>query len=286
MQGLQEMVNICQQHAQDTDLVFSTDACPLKSKTMCIAFCCEYWKTLPPIYLNGDPLPWKESVKHIGSVLHCDGTMEKDNREKRAIFIQTCMNLNQEFETLPCESQLKLFKLYNSHFSGSNCWDYRSTIFQQMVNSYNVNLKCIFNLPRGSHCWLVEELSGGNHAQIVIYKRFVKFLQSIMSSKRQSLKFLLNSVCDDVRSLTGGNLRKIKTVTGISVMPGTTSPGQFGNCRVYEAPEGDEWKLPLLHSLLEVRSDNWEILFCEEEERNNDLEEDDISAMILEVCTS
>ena len=81
-------------------------------------------------------------------------------------------------------------------------------------------------------------------------------------------------------------MRKIKTVTGISVMPGTTSPGQFGNCRVYDAPEGDEWKLPLLHSLLEVRNDNWEILFCEEEESNNDLEEDDISAMILEVCTT
>ena len=33
----------------------------------------------------------RQCVKHIGSVLHCDGTMEKDNREKRAIFIQTCI---------------------------------------------------------------------------------------------------------------------------------------------------------------------------------------------------
>ena len=185
------MVNICQKHAEDTDLVFSTDkADPSKSKTMCIAFNCEKWKSLPPIFLIGDPLPWKESVKHIGSVLNRDGTMVKDNREKRGIFIQTCMNLNQEFETLPSESQLKLFKLYNTHFTGSNCWDYQSNIFQQLLNSYNVNLKCIFNLPCGTHSWLTEELSEGNHAQVIIYKRFVKFVQTLVNNKRQSLKTL------------------------------------------------------------------------------------------------
>ena len=129
LQGLQDMVNICQKHAEDTDLVLSTDkADPAKS----IAFNCEKWKSLPPIFLNGDPLPWKESVKHIGSVLNCDGTMVKDNREKRGIFIQTCMNLNQEFETLPSESQLKLFKLYNTHFTGSNAGTTRVIFFNSL----------------------------------------------------------------------------------------------------------------------------------------------------------
>ena len=76
------------------------------------------------------------------------------------------------------------------------------------------------------------------------------------------------------------------SVTGINVTPGITSPGQFSNCRVYEVPEGDEWKLPLLHSLLEIRSENWEILFNEEEERSDDLDGDDLSTMIEEVCTA
>ena len=119
-----------------------------------------------------------------------------------------------------------------------------------------------------------------------MYKRFVKFLQSIVSSYRQSLKFLLNCVCDDVRSLTGANLRKIKNVTGINVTPGITSQVQFNNCWVYEVPEGDEWKLPLLHSLLEIRSENWEILFNEEEEGSGDFDGDDLSTMIEEVCTT
>ena len=149
-----------------------------------------------------------------------------------------------------------------------------------------MNLKCIFNLPRSTQCWLTEELSGGNHAQIVIYKRFVKFVHTIVKSDRRSLKFLLESVCNDVRSLTGGNLRKIHVVTGIKAIPGATPTGQFRNCRIYVTPEGEEWRLPLLQSLLEVRSENWDILFNEEEEEQDNFDGNDISAMIEETCTT
>ena len=39
VQGLQELVSICEKHARETELVFSTDKVnPEKSKTMCIAF--------------------------------------------------------------------------------------------------------------------------------------------------------------------------------------------------------------------------------------------------------
>ena len=283
LNGLQSMVDICQKHAEETDLVFSTDPDdPSKSKTMCIAFHQENWQNLPPIFLNGDPLPWKETVKHIGSKLHCDGTMNQDNKEKRASFIQTCMQLNQEFESLPSETQLRLFKLYNSHFSGSNCWDYQSRVFQQTVNSYNVNLKCIYNLPRECHCWLSEELSGGNHAKVVIFKRFIKFVASLRNNKRQSIKSLLAAVQDDVRSLIGGNLRIIQLTTDTPISQVTS---KLRNFRVYPVPEGEEWRLPLLQSLVEIRSENWEILFNEESD-DEELDDDDIEMMIMEVCTT
>ena len=61
VQGLQELVSVCEKHVQDTDLVFSTDKKnPEKSKTMCIAFKCKDKENLVSIKLNGDPLPWKE----------------------------------------------------------------------------------------------------------------------------------------------------------------------------------------------------------------------------------
>ena len=100
VQGLQAMVDVCQSHAAATDLIFSTDKNPDLSKTVCIAFNSSS-ENLVPIVLNGDPLPWKQSVKHVGSKLHSSGTMEQDLSEKRGIFIQRTMELNQEFECLP-----------------------------------------------------------------------------------------------------------------------------------------------------------------------------------------
>ena len=66
----------------------------------------------------------------------------------------------------------------------------------------------------------------------------------------------------------------------------STPTGQFRNCRIYATPEGEEWRLPLLQSLLEVRSENWDILFNEEEEEQDNFDGNDISAMIEETCTT
>ena len=70
VQGIQELVSICESHARDMDLVFSTDKLnPEKSKTMCIAFMHKDTGGLGTIRLNGDPLPWKNKVNHPGTTL-------------------------------------------------------------------------------------------------------------------------------------------------------------------------------------------------------------------------
>ena len=70
VQGLQGMVDMCAQHATETDLLFSTDPVnPEKSKTMCIAFGSKDKNNLSNVMLNGDPLPWKDKVNHLGTTL-------------------------------------------------------------------------------------------------------------------------------------------------------------------------------------------------------------------------
>ena len=171
VQGLQHLVDICESHATATDLIFSTDADISKSKTVCIAFNCPNSENLSSVVLNGNPLPWKKTVKHVGVTLNSNGTMESDLKEKRARFIQRSMELNEEFECLTPECKQKLHRLYNNDFSGSSCWNYDDRIFQQLLNSYNVNMRIVFNIPRETHCWIVERISGGHHAKQQIYSR-------------------------------------------------------------------------------------------------------------------
>ena len=89
IQGLQSLVTICEEHAEETDLVFSTDSNPEKSKTMCIAFKSKSQDNLASVKLNGDPLPWKEKVNHLGFTLNSDCSSGRDVMEKRGAFIGT-----------------------------------------------------------------------------------------------------------------------------------------------------------------------------------------------------
>ena len=202
------------------------------------------------------------------------------------MFIQRSLELNQEFECLSPDIKLKMMRLYNFHFSGSNCWFFTDKLFQQLINSYNVNVRIIFQVPRNTHCWITEELCGGRHAKQQIYRRYVKFVNSLANTERQNIKSLFNFVSSDVRSQAGTNLRKILMDSNILVLPGTTRPGSFSQYTVYPTPVGDEYKVPLILSLLSILEDNWEVLFNEEDDDEDSLEENDLQFMINELCST
>lgn len=58
--GLQEMLNICDKFANDHHLSFSTDPDPRKSKTKCMAFM-KMTRVLRNLTLADNPLPWVDS---------------------------------------------------------------------------------------------------------------------------------------------------------------------------------------------------------------------------------
>ena len=283
VQGLQKLVDICENHAKENDLLFSTDPDPEKSKTKCLAFNCKNRKSLSNIVLDGNPLPWKEHAKHIGNTLHEDGTMNKDIKCKRAEFINKCINMNQEFQCISCQNQVKLLRIYNSHFTGSCLWSFDSENFKQLTRSWNVNLRIPFDLPLETPSWIVEQLSNGRHAKQVIMKMYIKFLESLVKSTKPAVQALVKRTHKDVRTHTGANIRHILLETGILVTPGETKSFILNELCVYEVPKEHEWKKGLLISLLEIRDSKWMVQFDEESENFN---EDEVQLMIDNVCTS
>ena len=275
------MVNLCQKHAEDNNLVFSTDTDPKKSKTMCIAFNSSNKELLAPVKLNGDNLPWVSQAKHIGNFLFEDGTTDLDLRVKKGMFIHSAMELNQEFSYLPAAFRMRLNLLYNSHFSGSSIWKFESEEASHLFSSWNKNIKLVYDLPWATRRWILEEITGSN-LKIMLYTRFIKFVNAIKKSNKPFVKFLLSVAASDVRSLTGSNLRSILVNTGVQVLPGVTQAAAVKNHTLCKVPDGEEWKVPLLHSLLAVKAGDFEIAFDD-----NDADEDQIGDDILvEICTS
>ena len=141
----------------------------------------------------------------------------------------------------------------------------------------------MFDLPYQTSCWLVERLSDGRHARQMIFARYLKFVSSCLKNRRSSVQSLCELVSRDIRTVTGRNLRLIQEETSVPVIAGVTRPSQLRDWAVYETPEGQEWRLPLLVSLLEVREGNWEVKFDEEED--DSLVRDDIEAIIVDIAT-
>ena len=77
------------------------------------------------------------------------------------------------------------------------------------MSSWNVNLRAIYDLDYGTHCYLTEALTDGRYAKQMIYKKYVNFLGNIETNRRQSLVHLLKVVQNTCKSVTGANLRKI-----------------------------------------------------------------------------
>ena len=54
---------------------------------------------------------------------------------------------------------------------------------------------------------------------------------------------------------------------------------------MYKYSDEEQWCLPLLVSLLEIRNENWEVLFNDEGDDEDHLDENDLKDMIEAICT-
>ena len=72
-----------------SNLQFSTDPNPSKSKTKCIFVCGKAKRAIKPapLVLDGKCLPWVVSAPHLGHILHESGSMDQDLKVKKAAFI-------------------------------------------------------------------------------------------------------------------------------------------------------------------------------------------------------
>ena len=87
-------------------------------------------------------------------------------------------------------------------------WDLKGEKTKQLINSWSVAVKEMWNLPVNAHRSFIEPL-GGIHAQVLIFSRYIGFLQSTRKSNKMIVKYLLEMVLHDLNTITGQNVRHI-----------------------------------------------------------------------------
>ena len=198
------MVSICARFAKDRKLKFSTHKNPAKSKTKCVVFTKlkDIRNNLSPIILNGDPLPWVDSVKHLGNILESDNSMRSDILSKRGKFIGKVNSLLQEFSYVDSHVMVRILEIYVTTFYGSCLWDLYSPEVKKIYSSWNVTIRNVYNLPWTTHRYFIESVSSTRHPMTMLSSRLIKFWCSLRMCKKSSVRYLFNLVYNDRRTLT------------------------------------------------------------------------------------
>ena len=107
---LQIMINECQKFGAKMNLKFGTNPNPEKSKTKCLIFSKGRRKNdnIKKVELDGNELPWVQSVKHLGHTLQSNNSMTMDINMKRGSFISKVNSLIQEFHYASPDVMLRL----------------------------------------------------------------------------------------------------------------------------------------------------------------------------------
>ena len=240
---------VAEEYAKHHKISFSTDVNPSKSKTKGIIFTNKQVEDNPdPLILNGTPLPWVCSGKYLGNrICNVQDGYQQDAKEKRAQYIERNCELNQEFSFSHPEVKCQINRIYNSSFSGSCLWDLSGDKTKQLVNSWSVSVRHMWDLPLSTHRNLLEPLSGV-HAETMIFSRYVGFIQSLRKSSKEAVKFLVEQIHQDTRTITGTNIRHILNKTNGADIFSMNSQ----NLKHEHKPEA-EWRIQLIKELTNLK---------------------------------
>ena len=142
------------------------------------------------------------------------------------------------------EIKCKVNGIYNSSFPGSVLWDLTAQHTTQLINSWSVSVRHMWDLPVNSHRSFIESL-GGTHAKSMLMSRYFNFIQSVVKSKRKAVLFLFHRCKDNLMTVTGKNIQFIESqVPNSSIL--TMKKNEFKkNYKFCAMKTEDEWKVDL-----------------------------------------
>ena len=140
--------------------------------------------------------------------------------------------------------------MYLTSFYGNNLWDLYDNVTQKLFSSWNIMVRMIFNIPRNTHKYLIEPISGNSHLKIKLIKRFIKFAITLSKSEKPHLKYLHDLQQNDFRSVYGRNCKNICQEARVE----NISEASFLDIKYEQIPPEEEYRFSLIEELLEMRS--------------------------------
>ena len=141
----------------------------------------------------------------MGSILRYDLSDVTDIEQKIGIFISQINNVNMIFEQLSACVKRVLMQTYCCSWFGCQTWEIKSSCATKMNTTWNKAVRRVLDIPYRTHRALLPYLSNNDTFYKQHCARFIKFYNSMVTSKNASVKFIAEYVQTSVVSATGRN---------------------------------------------------------------------------------
>ena len=248
--AMQRMLLEIENFAAASNIDFSTDPLPSKSKSKCIFVTGKkrHLERPAPLFLCGRELPYVKQADHLGNIITDQGNMEQDAATKRALFIQSAVQIREQFKFAAPAEIIKAMKVYSNSFYGSNLWDLDGERAHQVYTAWNSAVKVVWGCPLQTRSYFLHETlyCGYSSAKTDILCRYPRFFQSLLNSPGRELRVISRIVSRDVRSTTGKNLALIRDLTGLNPWEARVQQlrQKLSLSETVKVPENDKWRAP------------------------------------------
>ena len=143
-------------------------------------------------------------------------------------------------------------------------------------NTWNVSFRVMYNLPRTTHRYFVEPVSGIPHVKKTLVKNFLNFINQIKKSNKEVSKVLLETIKNYCNSTTGSNLRNImELVKKDNIEELIVEDAQM---IVYkEIPAEESWRIGVVKDIIDIKNKNASL---------ENFTDEDLENMLDFVCTT
>ena len=192
------------------------------------------------------------------------------------------LGIRDQFKFAHPVEVLTAVRIYCCDHYGSMIWDLGGEMCNQYFNAWNTCVKLAWKVPRSTHNYFLDYLSGGlATVKNDILGRYGGFYRSLLSSPCREVSVLARVVARDVRSTTAKNLKLLKTLFCGLTSTDTAVKIRYESVReASTVPVDVAWKLPYLGKLLEQRD------VLEYGGRENSMEVFEIQQLIDSLCSS
>ena len=173
--GMKHMLQICTQYGMEYNVLFNPD------KTKLIHINNINCNISPNICFMSKHIESVSFEKHLGFPI---GNVNSQLIISQAVnqFIGKVNMVISHFKCLRYDIMYKLFKTYCMPLYGCPLWDFTSKIINKFYVAWRKSMRRILNIPRTTHCVLLNEICDDMSVQDQLYIRFINFYKSLINS--------------------------------------------------------------------------------------------------------